>query len=356
MEQQLSWKSLLNGIILSLTVPLFSECTGMFEEPASLESHGGIYFLMQVDTETAIRQYEEKSLQELRVLFRENELRYKGMEHILDGEGGIILTFTTVAERESVKTRVAKQYDDFVVTEQDNGDDYRLHLLFNEAALKKRRQQTLAHNFTILNHRIKELGFSNAVIEPQGDDRIMVKVPGVQETAHVKEVLSATMTLEFRWVADNSDEGRLYQRRDEAPVRLKHRVIITSDQITEASATTGKYSDYPTIMAHLTDEGAQTMLHATQKNIGQPMAVVLVKYQAETRIVDGKPVTTHHKTEEVINVAVVMEAFGKDFQMTGLSENEAKNLALLLRAGTLKAPMAIIEEGIVAPRVKSTAD
>jgi preprotein translocase subunit SecD len=316
-----------------------------------LDLRGGVHFLMQVDMETAIRQDEETYIGELRSLFREKKLRYKGINRVIAGGGGIQVTFANIEIREQAKKLVERQYDDLVITEINGVDEYRLHLTFSEKALKENRQKALEQNITTLRNRVNELGVSEPVIQRQGDERIVVQLPGVQDTARAKEILGATATLEFRLVAEDDDQlgARSYKRRDGTPVMLKRRVIATGDQIADAAATIDQRSGRPAAVVRLDNKGAKRMLMTTRKNVGKPMAVVFIEYHIETKMVDDKRVTTRAKSEEVINVATIQEEFGKNFQITGLTSSEANNLALLLRAGALKAPMEIIEERTIGP-------
>ncbi len=326
-----------------------------------LDLRGGVHFLMQVDMETAIRQDEETYVNELRTLFREKKLRYKGINRVVK-EGGIQVTFAALEIREKAKKLVQKHYDDLVITETDGVGEYRLYMTFSEKALIENRQKALEQNITTLRNRVNELGVSEPVIQRQGDERIVVQLPGVQDTARAKEILGATATLEFRMTSDTREKwfevertkkvpinARLYHERNGNPVLLKRRVIATGDQITDAAATIDQRSAQPATTIRLDSRGGKKMLQTTRKNVGKPMAVVFIEYHIETKIVDGKKVTTRSKTEEVINVATIREEFSKNFQITGLTSSEANNLALLLRAGALKAPMEIIEERTIGP-------
>lgn len=312
-----------------------------------LDLRGGVHFLMQVDMETAIAQDERTYVNELRSLFRKKKLRYKGSISRVEKDGGIMVTFDTPEKRERAKKLVQRQYNDLLITEIDEVDKYRMHLTFTEAALLERRQKALEQNITTLRNRVNELGVSEPVIQRQGDERIVVQLPGVQDTARAKEILGATATLEFRLVADEG--GREYQRREGPPVRLKRSVIAAGEHVVDAAATIDQRSGRPATTVRLDNKGGNRMLKTTRDNVGKPMAVVFIEYQIKTKLVDGKKITTRKKTEEVVNVATIQEEFSNRFQITGLESNEAKNLALLLRAGALKAPMEIIEERTVGP-------
>jgi len=313
-----------------------------------LDLRGGVHFLMQVDMETAIRQDEQTYLNELRTQFRQEKLRYKDIH--VDKDGGVITTFDTLEKREQAKRIVEKQYDDLVLTEIDEVmDEYTLHLTFSEVSLKDRRQKALEQNITTLRNRVNELGVSEPVIQRQGDERIVVQLPGVQDTARAKEILGATATVEFRLVVEEGG-GREYKRRDDSSsVVLKRSVIATGEHIVDAAATIDQRSGRPATSVRLDSKGGKRMLQTTRENVGKLMAVIFIEYHIQTKMVDGEKITTRSKTEEVINVATIIEEFSNRFQITGLSQGEATNLALLLRAGALKAPMEIIEERTVGP-------
>ncbi len=312
-----------------------------------LDLRGGVHFLMQVDMETAIRQDEEAYIAELRSRFREKKLRYKGIHRVVDGNGGIMVTFSDLEVAAEAKKIIEKQYNDLNI----NADEYNLYLTFTEKALKDNKEKAIEQNITTLRNRVNELGVSEPIIQRQGEDRIVVQLPGVQDTARAKEILGATATLEFRMLANDDDEfgSRLYKRRNGQPVKLKRRLIVTGDQITDAAATIDQRSGSPAAVVRLSSQGGKRMLQTTRKNVGKPMAVVFIEYKVETKYVDGKKIVTRSKSEEVINVATIQEEFGNNFQITGLSSREANNLALLLRAGALKAPMEIIEERTIGP-------
>ncbi|HHB92667.1 MAG TPA: protein translocase subunit SecD [Thioploca sp.] len=321
-----------------------------------LDLRGGVHFLMQIDMETAVKHDEETLINDFRTLFREKKVRYKSNTQLKTG--GVQFTFLNLSTREKAKKLVKSEQPDLIIVEQDEPGIYRLNLSFSEKTLKENAQKALEQNITTLRNRVNELGVAEPVIQRQGNDRIVVQLPGVQDTARAKEILGATATLEFRLLADEDNKlsGREYKRRDGEPVFLKRRVIATGDQINDAAATIDQRTGRPAAVVRLDSKGAKSMFATTRKNVGKRMAVVFINYLMQTKmidgqpvIVDGKPVITREKQEEVINVATIQEEFGKNFQITGLTSAEANNLALLLRAGALKAPMEIIEERTIGP-------
>ncbi|HRF53113.1 MAG TPA: protein translocase subunit SecD, partial [Aquimonas sp.] len=215
--------------------------------------------------------------------------------------------------------------------------------------------------------RINELGVSEPIVQRQGSTRIVVQLPGVQDTAQAKKIIGATATLEYRAVAEGDalaardtgrvpPDARLYYRREKGvdgrpvPILLKKSVIASGDQLTGATSGMDPQSGTPKVDVTLNPMGGQRMFEFSRENVGKPMAVVFVERTTETRIVDGQKVQTSRTVEEVINVATVRDVLGRQFQTTGLdSPEEAAQLALLLRAGSLAAPMQIAEERIIGP-------
>ncbi len=230
-----------------------------------------------------------------------------------------------------------------------------------ERAVRTLREFALQQNITTLRNRVNELGVAEPVIQQQGQTRIVVQLPGVQDTARAKEILGATATLEFRAVDEGHDVqdaldgrvpvgSRLYRTREGQPVLLKKQVIITGDYITNAASTIDQRSGSPAVSIRLDGRGGRIMGNHTKENVGRRMAVVFIENKVETRRVDGELVRIKRTIEEVINIAVIRDRFSSNFQITGLDNTEeAANLALLLRAGALAAPIEIVEERTVGP-------
>lgn len=290
-------------------------------------------------------------LKQIDELLQSQQIVYEQFEPIVKSAGGVRVTFADSETRTQAQQLISGQYSDLLITEQQTVDEYSLNLNFTEIALKEKRNKAVEQNIVTLQNRVNELGVAEPLIQRQGDDRIVVQLPGVQDTARAKEILGATATLEFRLVADDNDKlnARLYKRRDGSPVMLKRRVIATGDQINDAAASIDQSSGSPATVVRLDSAGAKRMLETTRENVGKPMAVVFIEYKSETKLVNGKEMKTREKTEEVINVATIREEFGRNFQITGLTSKEARNLALLLRAGALRAPVEIIEERTIGP-------
>ena len=256
---------------------------------------------------------------------------------------------------------VKAELNDLVLNDYDEEGAFYFSAALKNTALVALKKSALQQNVTTLRNRVNELGVAEPVIQQQGDNRIVVQLPGIQDSARAKRILSATATLEFRLVDVNVSpqdalEGRipptarLYRDREGQPVVLKKRLIITGDRITNASSGFDSESGSPMVSINLDGAGAHIMGQTTKKNLKKPMAVVFIEHKESSKVVDGKRVRTTKKVEEVINVATIQGVFSKRFQITGLDDgNEARELALLLRAGALAAPIRIIEERTIGP-------
>jgi len=341
---------------LAPTTPSWLEALGAEPMYLGLDLRGGVHFLLQVDMDAAIDQALERYAGDVRTVLRENRIRYLGVSR----EGRrILVKFKTLEDLNRAEAVLGKEFRQLVVRADEAGRLLQIRL--SEAEEREIRQFALKQNLTTLRNRVNELGVAEPVIQQQGEDRIVVQLPGVQDTTRAKEILGATATLEFRLVDTEHDVeaalqghppigSKLYYDRKGQPLLLKRRVIVTGDQIVDASAGFDQQSGSPAVFVTLDSVGAKKMSRVTRENIGKPMAVVFIENRLETKKVDGKVVKVRRRVEEVINVATIRGRFGKRFQITGLdSTEEARNLALLLRAGALAAPVDIVEERTVGP-------
>jgi preprotein translocase subunit SecD len=320
-----------------------------------LDLRGGVHFMLQVDMDAAIQQGEERYAEDIRSLLRESRVRYLSVER---DKAIIQVKFQdaqTLAQGQDIIKRELRGLQ-LEAVESEN----LLRAKMSEQEVRDVRKFAVAQNITTLRNRVNELGVAEPVIQQQGEDRIVVQLPGVQDTARAKEILGATATLEFRLVdTEHSVQttqdkvplgSRLYYDRGGKPVLLQRKIIVTGDQVVDASSGLEQQSGSAAVFITLNGVGAKKMADTTKENIGKPMAVVYIENKTETKEVNGQKVTTKKKVEEVINVATIRDRFSKRFQITGLdSTNEARNLALLLRAGALVAPMEIVEERTVGP-------
>ena len=324
-----------------------------------LDLRGGVHFLMEVDMDAAVRQSEERYVGDLRTTLRGEKLRYRAISRRADG--GILIRFREPSARDQAYDLIRREYPDLVVEEDQAGGEFLLSINLSETAARDTRRFALQQNITTLRNRVNELGVAEPVIQQQGDNRIVVQLPGVQDTARAKEILGATATLEFRMVDETHDVqealdgrtpvgSRLYRERDGRPILLLKRVMLTGEYITDAASGIEQQTGSPAVFITLDGKGARIFSDRTKDQIGKRMAVVFIENKSETKIIDGEAVKNKWVIEEVINVAVIRDRLGKRFQITGLdSTEEARDLALLLRAGSLAAPIEIIEERTVGP-------
>ena len=325
-----------------------------------LDLRGGVHFLMQVDMEAAVAKAEERYVSDIRTQLRDNRIRYKTITRRRDG--GLLIRFRGADQLQQGIAEIEDNFPDLELEqpEADSGE-FPLAARLSENAVKETRRLALQQNITTLRKRVNELGVAEPVIQQQGQERVVVQLPGVQDTARAKTILGATATLEFRMsdeehsVQDALDGrvpagSRLYHERSGNPVLLKKQVMLTGDYIIDAAAGFDSLSGSPNVSITLDGKGAKRFSDATAEEVGRNMAVVFIENKTETVEKDGERVKRRETIEEVINVATIREQLGKRFQITGLdSTEEARDLALLLRAGALAAPIEIIEERTVGP-------
>ncbi len=326
-----------------------------------LDLRGGVHFLMEVDMDAAIIKALDRLSSEVRTFLREEKIRYRTVEI---KKASLEVRFSNADERDKGLLRLEEEFRDFVVESADSDGNYFVTLSFTEAALKEEKSSAVKQNISTLKNRVNELGVAEPVIQQQGEDRVVVQLPGVQDTVRAKEIIGATATLEFRLVygsytdwsaAESSGKvplgARLYKESNGSPVLLQRTVIVTGDQIVGAASGIDTQSGTPDVTITLNSKGADRMSKVTRDNIGKPMAVVFIEDKYEIREMDNGEFTRVKRTEErVINVATIRDQLAKRFHITGLdSTREARDLALLLRAGALRAPMIIVEERTVGP-------
>ena len=322
-----------------------------------LDLRGGVHFLMEVDMKAAVEKAIERYSNDIRTLLRDKRIRYA---MIRAEEQGVRVMFRNEEDREQSRTLLNKELP-LLALEDIDSENPGLLAKLDEQEIRDIESFALQQNILTLRNRVNELGVAEPVIVQQGAQRIVVQLPGVQDTAEAKRILGATATLEYRAVDTEHDVqnavagsvpagSRLYKDRDGNPVLLKKAVIVTGDQIINASSGLDQQSGSPQVSVMLDAKGARSMLKFTKKSVGKPMAVVFIENKSETRLVDGVPVTSSRKIEEVISIATIRDVFSKRFQTTGLdSPKEAHELALLLRSGALAAPVNIVEERTIGP-------
>ncbi len=340
---------------LAPTTPKWLQAIGADAMYLGLDLRGGVHFLLEVDMDAAAKQAEDRYNEDIRQALRNDKIRYQS---VTKDAGFIKVTLKEAADKSAVISLLGKDFRSLELKEPE--DQTQVWLKISEKEIREIKKNAVAQNMTTLRNRVNELGVAEPVIQQQGDSRIVVQLPGVQDTTRAKEILGTTATLEYRLVDVEHDvqkavEGhvpvgsKLYYDKNKNAVLLDKRVIVTGDQIVDASS--GMDQDgRPAVFISLNGVGAAKMGKLTQVNIGKPMAVVFIENKVETKTVDGQKIRHKETIEKVISVATIQGVFSKRFQTTGLDNpQEARNLSLLLRAGALAAPVDIVEERTVGP-------
>ena len=318
-----------------------------------LDLRGGVHFLMEVDMNSAIAKAQEDLVGDFRTSLREENLRYRSVKPV--GQN-VQVQFRDQDTLDRAKFFLRNRNGDLLFSERDG---LILDVAFSENRLRLIRDNAVKQNITIIRERVNQLGVAEPVVQKQGAERIVVQLPGIQDTAKAKEILNATATLEFRMVDQDNDvrdalNGRvppssiLLNDRSGQPYLLKKRVMLTGNHIVDANSGVDEYG-VPQVNISLDSKGGTKMSQGTKDNIGNPMATVFIEYKT-TGERDANGNLIFEKKEEIISVATIQARLGASFRITGLdSPKEARDLALLLRAGALIAPISIVEERTVGP-------
>ncbi len=346
------------ALTLSPDLPDWLRSFGAEPMYLGLDLRGGIHVLIDVDMEAAVQQAVERNSGDIRTLLRKNKVRYVRVSR--EGEK-VVVKFNDLAKRDKAEQLIHSEFRSLATDVSDEGGDYYVRATLKPAERRAVQKFALEQNITTLRNRVNALGVAEPLIQQQGDRRIVVQLPGAQDPAKLKEILGATATLEYR-LADTEHSvqdavngrvppgSKLYYERNGQPVLLKKSVIVTGNQIIDASSGFDQRSGQPMVSVRLDGPGGNRMRRVTNDNVSKPMAVVFIENRVVTRMVDGEPVKHRTKVEEVISIANILEPFGSRFQTTGLdSSEEAHDLALLLRAGALAAPIEIVEERTIGP-------
>ncbi len=342
---------------LAPRTPAWLRALGAEPMALGLDLRGGVHFLMEVDMAAALQQRLESLEADARRVLREAGVRYAGISR--SGER-IVIRLREPADVAQARETLGEALPELTL-DGGEADSLRLIGTLDAQTREQVRDFALDQNITTLRNRVNELGVAEPVIQQQGDSRIVVQLPGVQDTARAKEILGATATLEFRLVDSEGDAyaaertgrtpigSRLYRERDGGPILLQREVIVTGDQLIDATAGFDQQSGSPAVFVTLDARGARRMGETTRQHLGEPMAVVFIENKVDVERVDGELVKRRRTVEEVISVATIQGVFSKRFQITGLAQEEARTLSLLLRAGALAAPVDIVEERTVGP-------
>ena len=337
---------------------------GLGAEPMALglDLRGGVHFLMEVDIEHVLQKSAEQYARDLPGFLRRQEPPVRYTARRLEGST-VELEFRDAESLQRAEKRLRQEYDELDIERMDAPGKLGLTARMSETETERLVEFSVKQNLTTLRNRVNQLGVAEPVVQRQGRDRILVQLPGVKDPTQAKSILDATATLEYRAVAEDEDAvlaarsgvipngtELFYERDTERPILLKTEVIATGSQIVDAASTIDQESGTPAVSVTLNGQGAKRMFDYTGENVGRLMAVLFretdirISYDAQ-----GNAERERIETNEVISVATVRGVFGKRFQTTGLTTQEARDLALLLRAGALAAPIAIVEERTIGP-------
>lgn len=350
---------------LQSNVPAWLGAIGARSMPLGLDLQGGVHFLMQVDQNDAIDKQENSYADDIRTLLRQHNIRYESVVRNTVRGQGITVILRSDDDRSKSADAIANEYTDLnVATGPSTGDRFTLNVTIKPEKLRELSRSAITQNLGTLRNRINALGVSEPLIQQQGESRIVVELAGVQDPTEAKKLIGAVATLQYRPGIGQAgdaqaqeaartgnippDASLYYMRGSHLPVLVSKRIIVTGNQLVDASSGIDQQSGTPKVDVTLNAAGAKKMGDFTNANVGKPMAVVYVEQVYETKIVDGKEVRVPKITETVINDASIASPFSKQFQTTGLgSAKEASDLALLLKGGALAAPMDIVEEGVI---------
>ena len=365
-RSQLSSKALLKenlsrnyvvALNLAPSIPQWLSNIGGKAMSLGLDLRGGVHFLLEVDMDAVIATSMDRYENEVRSILKKDRLYRK----ILKENNSLVVLFKEQNLKDQAKKVIKEELPDLMIVEGSESE-LQLSLEITTDAQITSKKSALEQNITTLRNRVNELGVAEPIIQRQGTERIVVQLPGVQDTARAKEILGAVATLEFRLVDEKNDHqsaidsgkipsgSKLYYFKDGRPLLLKTSVIATGDNIVDAASSVDPQNNSPMVSITLDSAGGRSMLKTTKEYVQHRMAVVFIENKVETILKDGETIKNRSKTQDIINAATIQGIFSNRFQITGIaSSREARNLALLLRAGSLSAPIEIIEERTIGP-------
>src|SRR6056300_108651 len=351
-------RNYVTALNLAPAIPNWLSSLGGKAMSLGLDLRGGVHFLLEVDMNEVVRMANDRYYNELRNLLREERL-YK---RIKIANQSLNVEYKTSDAKLKGDDLVRKDLPDLVIKDNVESNSNSSVYEMSDSAKREAKLAALKQNITTLRNRVNELGVAEPIIQQQGLERIVVQLPGVQDTARAKEILGAVATIEFRLVDEKNDPqtavqsgkvpigSKLFYFKNGTPLLLKTRVIATGENITGAASGVDQESNSPMVNITLDNAGGRAMLDTTKKHINERMAVIFIENKVESIEKNGKIEKKRTQTKDIINAATIRGTFSSRFQVTGLdSAREARNLALLLRAGSLSAPIEIIEERTVGP-------
>ena len=342
---------------LAPRTPAWMQDLGMKPMAKGLDLQGGVHFQLQVDLNAAADAKVQRMANDIRSALRDKLIRYTDVN--VSGDN-IELQLASPDDLTKAHDLIAAQYQDLKLTPGSQANT--LTATIADQNVENLRQQAVEQNITTLRNRVNELGVAEPIVQQQGPSSIVVELPGVQDAAHAKDILGGTATLEFRLVDYTAnafeaqqtnhiplDDQLFTMKGNGQPVLLKRDVIASGDQLVNAQSGFSQDQGTPDVNVTLDSAAASKMGDTTRQNLGKPMAVLFIETKSETKDINGTPTIVHSKVYSVINVATIQGIFSKNFQITGLGQDEAKDLGIMLRAGSLAAPMDFIEERTVGP-------
>ncbi|MFZ9652329.1 MAG: protein translocase subunit SecD [Steroidobacteraceae bacterium] len=355
-------KDYVTALSFASRAPDWVRAIGLRPMPLGLDLRGGLYLLYQVNVDGAVAQLLEVYEQDVRKALVGANVAFGDIVQVTEGTlmpNGLRVALAPGADVEAARTALRKILPDLTYSTVAGEGGTVLQLVMSPTQIRQRQDYAIQQNLTTLRNRVNELGVSEPLVQRQGIDRIAVQLPGVQNSAEVKDILGKVATLEFRLVDTKNSVSdavqrnrapigsKLFKDRDGRPVLLKREIIVTGDQLIDAS--TAATDKGPGVSVKLDSAGGEEMLRTTRTNLGKPMGVLFIEQRREEIEVDGQKVQREIKEEKVINTATIQGVFSTNFQITGLANNEARELALLLRAGALAAPIFVVEERVIGP-------
>ncbi|WP_165677081.1 protein translocase subunit SecD [Metapseudomonas otitidis] len=344
---------------LAPTTPQWLRSLGATPMKLGLDLSGGVHFLLEVDMEKALTSRLKIYEGEVRTLLRKERVRYRSLPGV---DNGFQLGFSDQDSLDKAQSLIRKTFNDFDLKTGERGDQQVLTLTLTQAKITEIREYSLKQNLTTVRNRVNELGVAEPLVQRQGANRIVVELPGVQDTAEAKRILGKTANLEFRLAAaadanKASTESFEFREPGRPPVPLERSLIITGDQVTDAQASYDE-NGRPQVNIRLDGHGGELMNRATRNNVGRSMAVIFIEQRPQSRyvkqMVDGVEkeveVQSFKEEKQIISLATIQSPLGSQFRITGLNgQGESSELALLLRAGGLAAPMYFAEERTIGP-------
>ncbi|WP_285420393.1 protein translocase subunit SecD [Pseudomonas sp. efr-133-TYG-5] len=344
---------------LAQTTPQWLRSLAAHPMKLGLDLSGGVHFLLEVDMDKALDARLKVYEGDVKSLLRKEKLRYRSLPQL---DGAIQLGFSDTDSREQARALIRKNFNDFDIVPADLNGQPVLRLAMTPAKLAEIREYSIKQNLTTVRNRVNELGVAEPIVQRQGANRIVVELPGVQDTAEAKRILGKTANLEFRLAAEPgaskaTSETFEFREGKRPPAQIERGLIITGDQVTDAKAGFGEHGT-PEVNIRLDGHGGELMSRATRSNVGRSMAVIFIEQRPVTtytkQVVDGVekdvPVQTFKEEKKIISLATIQSPLGAQFRITGLNgQGESSELALLLRAGGLAAPMYFAEERTIGP-------